>query len=128
MTQWRVLSQQPNFYGNPEDGRACAEAVHERGRKLIMGCNPIALAIVETHLGMQGRCGGGEGEPLGLPLSFGGPYLGFMAASRDMGCVNCRARIVGKQWIPGEQRLCAHASRQGSSTSAGKSRQQYLFQ
>lgn len=45
--------QQPNFYGILEDGRACAEAVHERGGKLIMGCNPIALAIVET----PGECG-----------------------------------------------------------------------
>lgn len=87
--------QQPNFYGILEDGRACAEAVHERGGKLIMGCNPIALAIVET----PGECGAdvavGEGQPLGLPLSFGGPYLGFMAASRDM-MRKLPGRIVGE--------------------------------
>ena len=87
--------QQPNFYGILEDGKACAEAVHERGGKLIMGCNPIALAIVET----PGECGAdvavGEGQPLGLPLSFGGPYLGFMAASRDM-MRKLPGRIVGE--------------------------------
>lgn len=87
--------QQPNYYGILEDGEACAKLVHDKGGKLVMGCNPIALAIVKT----PGECGAdiavGEGQPLGMPLSFGGPYLGFMAATRDM-MRKLPGRIVGE--------------------------------
>ena len=78
------LMQYPNFYGNIEDARLLGEITHEAGAKFIMSCNPIALAILET----PGECGAdvavGEGQPLGLGLSFGGPYLGFMAAKGQM--------------------------------------------
>ena len=87
--------QQPNYYGIIEDGEALGELVHEKGGKFIMGCNPIALAIVKT----PGECGAdiavGEGQPLGMPLAFGGPYLGFMAATREM-MRKLPGRIVGE--------------------------------
>lgn len=76
-----VYIQQPNFFGQFEDGQAIGEIVHEAGAMYIMGCNPIALAIMKT----PGECGAdiavGEGQPLGMPLSYGGPYLGFMATT-----------------------------------------------
>lgn len=79
-----VYLAQPNFYGRLEDCRAAAELIHQGGAKFIMGINPIAAAIVKT----PGECGAdiavGEGQPLGMHLSFGGPYLGFMAASEAM--------------------------------------------
>ncbi|WP_283681397.1 aminomethyl-transferring glycine dehydrogenase subunit GcvPA [Parablautia sp. Marseille-Q6255] len=87
--------QQPNFYGNIEDASGLAEITHGAGAKFIMGCNPIALAILQT----PGECGAdvavGEGQPLGLPLAFGGPYLGFMAASEKM-VRRLPGRIVGE--------------------------------
>ena len=87
--------QQPNYYGIIEDGETLGEHVHEKGGKFIMGCNPIALAIVKT----PGECGAdiavGEGQPLGMPLAFGGPYLGFMAATREM-MRKLPGRIVGE--------------------------------
>lgn len=73
--------QQPNFYGQFEDAEAIGTAVHEAGAMYIMGCNPIALAITKTPAQCGADVAVGEGQPLGMPLSYGGPYLGFMAAT-----------------------------------------------
>lgn len=76
--------QQPNYYGILEDGEELGKLVHEKGGKYIMGCNPIALAIMQTPAECGADVAVGEGQPLGLPMGFGGPYLGFMAATKDM--------------------------------------------
>ena len=76
--------QQPNFYGQFEDCQALGEVVHQAGAKYIMGCNPIALAIMKTPAACGADVAVGEGQPLGMPLAYGGPYLGFMAASATM--------------------------------------------
>lgn len=90
-----VLVQQPNYFGCAENAEQIAEMVHAGGAKLIMSCNPIALAVMKT----PGECGAdiavGEGQPLGLPLNFGGPYLGFMAADEKM-VRKLPGRIVGE--------------------------------
>ena len=90
-----LLIQQPNYYGCAEDADRAAELAHAAGAKLIMSCNPIALAVMKT----PGECGAdiavGEGQPLGLPLNFGGPYLGFMAADEKM-VRRLPGRIVGE--------------------------------
>ena len=76
-----VYIQQPNYYGLFEDAEAIGQAVHEAGAMYIMGCNPIALAIMETPKDCGADIAVGEGQPLGMPLSYGGPYLGFMATT-----------------------------------------------
>ena len=90
-----VYIQQPNFYGIFEDADKISEIVHAAGAKLIMGVNPIALGIMKS----PGECGAdvavGDAQPLGMPLSFGGPYIGFMACTEKL-MRNLPGRIVGQ--------------------------------
>ena len=74
-----VYIQQPSFFGQLEDATVIGEMVHAAGAMYIMGCNPIALAIMKTPKDCGADIAVGEGQPLGMPLSYGGPYLGFMA-------------------------------------------------
>ena len=90
-----VYLQQPNFFGNIEDAKAIGEAVHAAGAKYIMGCNPIALAVMETPAECGADIAVGEAQPLGLDLAFGGPYLGYMAANKAM-FRKLPGRIVGQ--------------------------------
>lgn len=76
-----VYVQQPNFFGLFEDAEAMAVPVHEAGALYILGVNPIALGIMKSPKDCGADIAVGEGQPLGLPLSWGGPYLGFMATT-----------------------------------------------
>lgn len=87
--------QQPNYYGILEDGKRLGELVHEKGGKYIMGCNPVALALIQTPAECGADVAVGEGQPLGMPMGYGGPYLGFMAATKDM-MRKLPGRIVGE--------------------------------
>lgn len=90
-----LIVQTPNYYGLVEDGAAIADAVHASGAKLIASCNPIALGLLETPGEFGADIAVGEGQPLGLPMGFGGPYLGFMASTKDM-MRKLPGRIVGQ--------------------------------
>lgn len=74
-----VVVQTPNFFGCIEDFTDLATIAHDRGALLVVSCYPIALGLVKTPGEMGADIVTGEGQSLGLPLSFGGPYLGFMA-------------------------------------------------
>ncbi len=90
-----VYIQQPNFYGQLEDVEKIGEAVHQAGAMYILGCNPIALAILQTPREAGADIAVGEGQPLGMPLSYGGPYLGFMATTAKY-MRKLPGRIVGQ--------------------------------
>ena len=90
-----LIIQTPNYYGLVEDGAAIADAIHASGAKLIASCNPIALGLLETPGEFGADIAVGEGQPLGLPMGFGGPYLGFMASTKDM-MRKLPGRIVGQ--------------------------------
>ena len=90
-----LIIQTPNYHGLIEDGTSIANAVHNSGAKLIASCNPIALGLLETPGEFGADVAVGEGQPLGLPMGFGGPYLGFMAATKDM-MRKLPGRIVGQ--------------------------------
>ncbi len=78
-----VVVQQPNFLGGVEDLRAAAEAAHARGALLVVVVTEaLSLALLRApgELGADIVCG--EAQSFGVPMSFGGPALGFLAASQ----------------------------------------------
>ena len=90
-----VYIQHPNFYGNLEDAKEIGELTHEAGAKFVMGVNPISLGMLKTPVEYGADVAVGEGQPLGLPLAFGGPYIGFMACTDKM-MRRLPGRIVGQ--------------------------------
>ncbi len=79
-----ILVSQPNFFGLLEDMGAISEMTHRTGTMLVMSVDPIAQAILKTPAEYGADIVVGEGQPLGLPLSFGGPLLGFLSAKRGL--------------------------------------------
>jgi glycine dehydrogenase subunit 1 len=90
-----VYIANPNYYGLIEDAGNIGDIAHLRGAKFVMGVNPIAAAILKTPAECGADVAVGEAQPLGIPLSFGGPYLGFMTASAEM-TRRLPGRIVGE--------------------------------
>ncbi len=90
-----VLIQQPNYYGQLEDADEIGDVTREAKAKYIISCNPISLGLIKGPGEYGADIAVGEGQPLGLPLSFGGPYLGFMATT-DKLMRNLPGRIVGE--------------------------------
>ena len=90
-----VLVQSPNFFGLLEPAKEIGEAAHAAGAKLVMSCEPVSLALFESPAECGADVAVGEGQELGLPLSWGGPYLGFMAATDAM-MRKLPGRIVGE--------------------------------
>ena len=87
--------QSPNYYGLIEDVEELAKAVHEKKVRIIEGVNPISLALLKSPGEMDVDIAVGEGQPLGLPISFGGPYLGFMTCKKEL-MRRLPGRIVGE--------------------------------
>lgn len=90
-----VYLAQPNYFGLIEDAPVIGQMTHDAGAKFVMGVNPVAAAVLKTPAECGADIAVGEGQPLGLPLSFGGPYLGFMAATTAM-MRKLPGRIVGE--------------------------------
>jgi len=90
-----IVIQQPNYYGLIEDVASITEVAHELGLKVIAVVNPIASVVLESMGELDVDVAVGEGQPLGIPMSFGGPFLGFMACKMKM-ARNIPGRIVGQ--------------------------------
>ncbi len=90
-----VLVQSPNRNGLFEDCEQIASLAHAKGARLVMSCHPLALAVAKTPRECGADVAVGEGQPLGLPLSFGGPYLGYMASTKEL-MRRLPGRVVGE--------------------------------
>jgi len=93
-----VVVQQPSFFGTLDDVDRLTDWAHEQGAVLISVVNPISLAILKPP-GQWGAEGAdiaiGEGQPLGVPMSSGGPYFGFMTCKQKH-VRQMPGRIVGR--------------------------------
>jgi glycine dehydrogenase subunit 1 len=78
-----VVAAQPNFYGQLEPMSELADAAHAIGARLVAVVEPSSLALLEAPGAYGADLVAAEGQPLGIPASFGGPYVGLMAARMD---------------------------------------------
>ena len=90
-----VVVEHPNFFGCLEDVRACAEMAHRAGALLVVAVDPISLGL----LARPGECGAdivvAEGQSLGNPMAYGGPYLGILACRQEL-VRRMPGRLVGQ--------------------------------
>lgn len=90
-----VYFEQPNYFGLLEDSEEISRLAHEVGAKTVMGINPIAAALLKSPADCGADIAVGDAGCLGLPLSFGGPYIGFMACTNKE-VRRLPGRIVGE--------------------------------
>jgi glycine dehydrogenase subunit 1 len=90
-----VILENPNFYGIVEEGAPIGEIAHGGGGLFMVSADPISLGVLAPPGDYGADIVVGEGQVLGSPLSFGGPYLGFMTARKDF-IRRLPGRIVGK--------------------------------
>ncbi len=93
-----LVIPQPNYFGVLEDVDALTDWAHARGALVIAVVNPVALALFKAP-GRWGVGGAdivcGDGQPLGVPMSSGGPYFGFLCCKQEL-VRNMPGRIVGR--------------------------------
>jgi len=77
-----VIAQYPDFFGRIFDLTQLADAAHEVGALLAVAVNPMALGLFKPPGDFGADIVTGEGQPLGIPLSYGGPYLGIFATRK----------------------------------------------
>ena len=90
-----VIVPSINRYGIIEDHSGFADAIHAEKGILVEYCDPSALAVVKSPGEWDADIAVGDGQSLGLPLCYGGPYVGFMAVKKEH-LRKMPGRIVGK--------------------------------
>ncbi len=90
-----VIVQYPDFFGRIMDFASLSNAVHEVGAIMTVAVNPISLGLLKPPGEFGADIVVGEGQSLGIPLSFGGPYLGIFA-TKDAFMRKLAGRLVGE--------------------------------
>ncbi len=78
-----VIVQMPNFFGNLEDVYEIEKIAHSKKALFIVSVNPLSLGLIEPPGNYNADVVIGEGQPLGISLNFGGPYLGIFACKNE---------------------------------------------
>jgi glycine dehydrogenase subunit 1 len=99
-----LLVQHPNFFGCLEQVDALAEIAHKAGALMLVSVDPISLGLLKRPGDYGADVVVAEGQPLGIPMSFGGPYLGIMAC-REQFVRRMPGRLVG-QTVDHQGRRC----------------------
>src|SRR5947209_172218 len=97
-----VILQQPNFFGILEEAQAISDLSHRAGALLIACVDPVSVGLVHAPGDYGADVAVGDGQPLGIPLSFGGPYVGFIACKEAL-MRRMPGRLVGAT-VDGEGR------------------------
>jgi glycine dehydrogenase subunit 1 len=79
-----VLIQHPNFFGSLEQVEEISGMAHGKGALLVVSVDPISLGILKDPGSYGADIVTGEGQPLGIPMGLGGPYLGLLAAKNQL--------------------------------------------
>ena len=90
-----VIVQHPNFFGSLEDMKLLSEAAHAGGALLVVCVDPISLGLLAPPGEYDADIVVGEGQPLGCPMGYGGPLLGFFACKNKF-MRRLPGRIVGQ--------------------------------
>ena len=90
-----LVLQYPNYFGSIENVQAAADLIHKHNGLLVVAADPIALGVIEAPGRMGADIVAGEGQPMGVALSYGGPYVGFMATNTKL-LRKMPGRIVGR--------------------------------
>jgi len=90
-----VIVQSPNFFGIMESLKEIAELAHGNKSLFVVSVDPVSLAVLKSPGELGADIVVGEGQALGNPVSFGGPYLGFFAATEKL-MRKMPGRIVGE--------------------------------
>jgi glycine dehydrogenase subunit 1 len=90
-----VLAQNPNFFGYIEDLQRLCDMAHAAGALFCLSADPIAAAMLKPPGAYDADIATGEGQALGVPMSFGGPYVGIFTCRKEF-IRQLPGRIVGQ--------------------------------
>ena len=90
-----IVAQYPNFYGELDDLAGLASAAHDDGALLVVSADPLAMGMLRPPGDFGADIVTGEGQPIGIPPSFGGPYLGLFSCKQQY-IRQMPSRLVGR--------------------------------
>lgn len=90
-----VFAQSPNYFGLIEDMKSVGDKAHEKGAKFVYIFNPVSATVLATPKECGADIAVGDGQPLGMPVAFGGPYLGILTCDSKMSR-RMPGRVVGQ--------------------------------